>query len=505
MSPEAVSGAPTPPIEIAGGAAGARARLANPVVELDDALLAALREACAEVLVDPADRAEASRDWWPLAMVWATEGLVGQVARAVARPTTTEEVAAVLRVCNDARVPVTPIAGRSSVVGGCIPVHGGVALDLTAMAGIGEVDVTSGLVEVWAGTFGDRFEEQLQAEHGLTVGHWPQSMALSTVGGWLACRGAGQLSNRYGKIEDIVVGLEVVLADGTTIRTGGQPRQAVGPDLTHLFVGAEGTLGVITRAWLQAWPVPTHTATGAWSFATFGDALDAMRRIIQRGAPAAVLRLYDGIESERNFATSRDDNVLLAYDEGDPTMVGAAMAVVDAECAGARRLDDSLVEQWFGHRNNVDALEGLISKGFVVDTMEVSAPWSCLDAIYAAATEAISTVPGTLAASAHQSHSYPTGACLYLTFAGQVDPDEREAYYRAAWDAGTTAVLANGGSLSHHHAVGLNRARFMPEVLGEALDVLATVKAALDPNGICNPGKLGLPDPFGGEAWPADG
>lgn len=503
MSPATNSGSPTPPIEIAGGASAATGRLTAPVVLLDDAFLGRLGEACADVRLDPGERAEASRDWWPLAMVWATEGMVGQVAGAVARPTSTDEVAAVMALCNEARIPVTPAAGRSSVVGGTVPVHGGVVMDLTGLVGIEEVDVTSGLVQVLAGTFGDLFEEELQAKHGLTVGHWPQSMALSTVGGWLACKGAGQLSNRYGKIEDIVVGLEVVLADGTVLRTGGQPRQAVGPDLTHLFVGAEGTLGIITRAWLQAWPKPHHTARGAWSFPTFSAANDAMRRIIQRGAPVAVLRLYDGIESQRNFGTETTDNVLLAYDEGDATMVGAAMTVVDSECAGAHRLDDSLVEQWFGHRNNVDALEALISKGYVVDTMEISAPWSCVDAIYEAATTAIAAVPGTLAASAHQSHSYVTGACLYFTFAAQVEPAEREAYYVAAWDAGTRAVLANGGSLSHHHAIGLNRARFMPEALGSALGVLADVKAALDPNGICNPGKLGLPDPFGGQAWPA--
>jgi alkyldihydroxyacetonephosphate synthase len=496
-------GSPTPPIEIAGGAAEATGRLTAPVVLLDDEFLGRLADACADVRLDPGERAEASRDWWPLAMIWATEGKVGQVAGAVARPASTDEVAAVLRLCNEARVPVTPAAGRSSVVGGTIPVHGGVLLDLTGLSGITDVDRTSGIVEVLAGTFGDAFEDELQGTYDLTVGHWPQSMALSTVGGWVACRGAGQLSNRYGKIEDIVLGLEVVLADGSVVRTGGQPREAVGPDLTRLFVGAEGTLGVITRAWLQAWPAPRHTARGAWSFPTFSAALDAMRQIIQRGAPVAVLRLYDGIESQRNFGVETTDNVLLAYDEGDPTMVGAAMAVADEACAGARRLDNALVDTWFGHRNNVDALEALISKGYVVDTMEVSAPWSRLDEIYAAATAAITAVPGTLAASAHQSHSYPGGACLYFTFAAQVEPDEREAYYRAAWDAGTRAVLANGGSLSHHHAVGINRARFVAEALDGGLDVLAAVKAALDPHGICNPGKLGLPDPYGGDAWPA--
>ncbi len=500
--PTPTPGSPTAPIAIAGDAASATAHLTAPLVLLDDAFLGRLGEVCGDVRLDPGERAEASRDWWPLAMVWATEGQVGQVAGALVRPASVTEVAGVLRLCNEARVPVTPAGGRSSVVGGTVPVHGGVLLDLTALSGIGEVDAVSGIVEVAAGTFGHTFEAELQSTHGLTVGHWPQSMELSTVGGWLACRGAGQLSNRYGKIEDIVVGLEVVLADGTVVRTGGQPRQAVGPDLTQLFVGSEGTLGVITRAWLQAWPAPTYTARSAWGFTSFADALHAMRRLSRRGATPAVLRLYDGIESQRNFGVETSVNVLLAFDEGDQTMVDAGMAVVAEECADATRLDDALVETWLGHRNEVSALEALISKGYVVDTMEISAPWDALDQIYVDGLAAIGGVAGTLAVSAHQSHSYATGGCLYFTFAAQVAPDQREAYYTAAWDAGTRAVLAGGGSLSHHHGVGLNRARFVADALGEGLDVLARVKAALDPHGISNPGKLGLPDPFGAVRWP---
>jgi alkyldihydroxyacetonephosphate synthase len=135
--------------------------------------------------------------------------------------------------------------------------------------------------------------------------------------------------------------------------------------------------------------------------------------------------------------------------------------------------------------------------------MEIAARWRDLPSIYDAATTALREVPGTAVASAHQSHSYGDGACLYFTFAGQTEPAEREAYYRAAWDAGTRAVLRHGGALSHHHGVGLNRARFVREALGDAFDVLAAVKAALDPHGILNPGKLGLPSPFGpSPAWP---
>src|SRR5699024_4630221 len=257
-----------------------------------------------------------------------------------------------------------------------------------------------------AGTFGDQLETQLGADHGLTVGHHPQSMSLSTVGGWLACRGAGQLSNRYGKIEDIVVGLEVVLPDGRVVNTGGQPRQAVGPDLTQLFVGAEGTLGVITRAHLRAWPKPEHTVRGAWGFDSFAEGLEAMRRIMRRGARTAVLRLYDGIESKRNFDVEESVNVLLAHDEGDRVIVDADFGIVEDECGRAQRLDDALVEAWFGHRNDVSAREALISRGFVVDTMEVSSPWSSMIAVDEAARSAIAAVPGTMAVSVHQSHSY---------------------------------------------------------------------------------------------------
>jgi len=494
-------GTPTPPIALAGDPAAATIRLPAPAVELDDAFLRRLAGACAEVTVDPVATAEAGRDWWPLAMVWATGNQVPARAGAVARPSTEDEVAAVAALCHEAGVPLTTAGGRSGVCGASIPIFGGVVLDTTALSGIRSVDDASLVVDVRPGTFGDAFEDELQATHGLTVGHWPQSMALATVGGWVACRGAGQYSTRYGKIEDIVTGLDVVLADGRRITTGGQPRQAAGPDLTQLFVGSEGTLGIITGVRLRAHPRPTHVAKAAYGFPSFEAGLEAMRRILRRGATPAVLRLYDDIESERNHQTTGTHD-LLVLDEGDPGLVDAGMAVVAEECAGTPALDVALVDHWLAKRNDVAALEALIGRGYVVDTMEVSGPWAALPAIFAAATAAIREVDGTLVASAHQSHSYLDGGCLYFTFAAQVEPDRRDAYYQAAWDAGTRAVLAAGGSLSHHHGVGVNRARFVRDALGPAFDVLAATKAALDPAGILNPGKLGLPSPFGELAWP---
>jgi alkyldihydroxyacetonephosphate synthase len=492
-------GAPTPPIAFGGGDVGDR--LGAKRIEIDDALRARLASTGAEIVDSPAVIAEASRDWWPLAMIWALDAQVAARASVIVRPHAAAEVQELLRVCNDAHVPVTAAAGRSGVCGASVPVFGGVLCDLTAMHGIVGVDRTSMLVDVLPGTFGDVFEDELRDTHGITCGHWPQSMALSTVGGWLACRGAGQLSTRYGKIEDIVQGLDVVLADGMLVTTGGAPRAAVGPDLSQLFVGSEGTLGVIVGARLRAHTLPAAEMRAAFAFRSFGDALDAMRRIVQRGATPAVMRLYDAIEADRNYGTG-DANVLLVMDEADAHIVEATRRIVDDECQDADPLDVGLVGRWFEHRNDVSALEALISRGYVVDTMEVAATWSALPDVYARATEAIRAVEHTMVASAHQSHSYRDGACLYFTFAGKPPEDAREAYYRAAWDAGQRAVLSAGGALSHHHGVGLNRARFVPEALGAGFGVLQSVKDALDPNGILNPGKLGLRNPFGELPWP---
>jgi alkyldihydroxyacetonephosphate synthase len=499
--PEPGPGVPTLPIAIDGGSAGAVARMPMTPVPVDDAIIERLRGFTATVETEPAALADASRDWWPLAMTWATNGQAPALASVIARPSAVEQVVDILRICNDARIPVTAAAGRSGVCGSSVPLYGGVILDMCDLAGIVSVDDTSLILDVLPGTFGDHLEHELRNKHNVTLGHWPQSINLSTVGGWLACRGAGQLSGRYGKIEDMVIGLDVALANGSTITTGGSARQSTGPDLNQLFVGSEGTLGIITRARLRLHPAPVHEASTSFGFPTFEDGLDACRRILRRGGTPAVLRLYDAVESKRNFTTN-DTAVLLVLDEGDPALVDANLAIAAEECRGGTELGTDPVEHWFGSRNDVAALEQLISGGLVVDTMEITGSWRQLPAIYRQAIDDIKAVEGTLSAGAHQSHAYTDGACLYFTFAAKVEPEERERYYREVWDAGTGAILAAGGALSHHHGVGINRARFVPEALGEAFATLVALKGTLDPAGILNPGKLGLPSPFGDVGWP---
>ena len=508
---------PTPPIALQAAPAEVAERLGGPRVPVDDRLLRRLREVCDEVTLDDADRAEAGRDWWPLGIGWATEGAVPARPAVVARPGSVAEVCEVLAACHEARVPVTPTAGRSGVCGAGVPVFGGVALDLNGLHGIESVDDRSLRAAVRPGTFGPDLERDL-AGRRLTLGHWPQSMALSTVGGWIACRGAGQYSTRYGKIEDMVVGLEVALADGRTVRTGcAGPRAAVGPDLTQLFVGSEGVLGVVTSAVLRLHPAPPDEARRAYGFADFEGGLEACRRVLRRGATPAVLRLYDAVESQRNFDVP-GRALLVVLDEADPLLLAATMEAVDAECrgSGGEQMDARLVERWMQHRNDVSALAPLYGGGIVVDTMEVAGPWAVLPSLYRRCVEALQAVAGTLAASAHQSHAYPDGACLYFTFAGRRPDDEdagaapagfgagswAERYYVACWDAVMAVVEADGASISHHHGIGLNRARFMRGALGEGFAVLTSLKQALDPRGILNPGKLGLPSPFGEVPWP---
>ncbi|MGC2487006.1 MAG: FAD-binding oxidoreductase, partial [Acidimicrobiales bacterium] len=383
--------------------------------------------------------------------------------------------------------------GRSGVVGGATPASGGIALDLTAMCQVLGFDDVSGTVRVEVGVFGPDLEEFLNAR-GYTAGHFPQSFDLATVGGWIASRGAGQFSNRYGTIDDLVRALTVVLANGEIVHLGGRgPREAVGPELARLFIGSEGTLGVITEATLLVRRRPHYDQRRAYSFSSFTDGLEACRRILQRGARPAVLRLYDESESARHFDLS--DCALIVLDEGDSYLVDATIAVVDEECVGAEAREPALVGRWLERRNDVSALAPLWERGVVVDTIEVAGPWSILSVLHQRVSGAMLALEGMYVVSAHQSHAYDDGACLYFTFAGQsVDPD---AFYRTAWDVAMAEVLGLGGAISHHHGIGRNRARFVQSALGDSFGLLTDIKNLLDPEGIMNPGVLGL----GGNVW----
>lgn len=500
-----VVGAPTPPRWAADCPPGAgRASLQDVVVQVPDAVVAELRAVSAAVHTDRDEVILRTRDWWAGTSIGETDGAPATPDAVVVEAADEEQVAAVVRICHAHGIPLTVSAGRSNVLGAALPVFGGVVLDVCRLNRIISFDPESMIVEVQAGMFGDLFEKELQEVHGATTGHWPSAFAISTVGGWAACRGAGQLSTRYGKIEDMVVGLEVVLPDGTTAGYGTYPRAAVGPDLRQLFIGSEGTLGVITRLRLRTHRLPDYAVGLAYGFDTFAAGLDACREILQRGATPAVLRLYDAHESGTHFGEP-DTNLLLIADEGDPALVDATMAVVAEVCGGLApvTLDgDAVLARWLDERMLVGKSGDGFAKGpgFVADTCEIAAPWSSLAAIYDEVVAAIEAVPGTLRASAHQSHAYTDGACLYFSLRGDVERSRRREWYRAAWDAANEVLIRHGAAISHHHGVGLLRSPYVEPSLGSGFGTLVAVKRALDPAGIMNPGKLGLPSRFGAGA-----
>ncbi|MEU6741192.1 FAD-binding oxidoreductase [Streptosporangium sandarakinum] len=504
-----VVGAPTPPRWAADCPPGTgKASLQTAVVEVPDAVVAELRAVAAAVHTDRDEVILRTRDWWAGTSIGETDGAPATPDAVIVEAADEEQVAAVVRVCHAHGIPLTVSAGRSNVLGAALPVFGGVVLDVCRLNRIISFDAESMIVEVQAGMFGDLFEKELQEEHGATTGHWPSAFAISTVGGWAACRGAGQLSTRYGKIEDMVVGLDVVLPDGSTASYGTYPRAAVGPDLRQLFIGSEGTLGVITRLRLRTHRLPSYAKGLAYGFDTFAAGLDACREILQRGATPAVLRLYDAHESGTHFGEP-GTNLLLIADEGDPELVDAIMAVTEEVCGerSSVTLDgEAVLARWLDERMLVGKSGDGFAKGpgFVADTCEIAGAWSSLPAIYDEVVAAIEAVPGTLRASAHQSHAYTDGACLYFSLRGDVERERRREWYRAAWDAANEVLIRHGAAISHHHGVGLLRSPYVERSLGSGFATLVAVKQALDPTGIMNPGKLGLPSRFGAGASDQD-
>lgn len=493
-----VVGAHTPP-----GYAATVARADGPADLQRDAIpvapeqVAALEKVADRVQTAREDVIAGTRDWWARSMVAETAGRPATPEAVIVHVSTVEQVQAVMRIAHRHAIPVTVAGGRSNVTGAALPVRGGIVLDVCQLNRLIDFDAESQIVQVEAGMFGDVFEETIQGRYGMTMGHWPSSFGISTVGGWVACRGAGQLSTRYGKIEDMVFSMDVVLADGRLVTVGGYARAAMGPDLLQLFVGSEGTLGIIVRIRFKLHRLPDYGKAIAYEFGSFAQGLEACRQIMQQGANPAALRLYDALESGVQF-NRPNTHVLMIADEGAPEMVDAVMAICARVCRqqGTELDGAAILERWLDTRYLTGkSAEGFKkSPGFVADTLEMCGPWKDLPAIYDEVVAAIAAVPGTLAGSAHQSHAYVDGACLYFSLRGEVEVGRRAQWYRAAWDAANAVLLRYNATLSHHHGVGLLRAPYMADALGTAFALLQAVKQTLDPKNILNPGKLGLCD-----------
>jgi alkyldihydroxyacetonephosphate synthase len=434
-------------------------------------------------------------DAWVLAELDALERVPSAPPLALLEPTTTEELARALALCRKLKVPVIPLGGGSGVCGAIRGDARAVVLSTRRLAGLRRVDSVDLIAVFGAGTLGGDAERAL-APHGLTLGHWPQSIELSTVGGWVATRASGQYSTAYGNIEDLVLALEVVLPDGSILRTRETPRAAAGPDLRQIFLGSEGTLGVVTEVTFSVHARPPATRGQAFHFDGFRAGLEPIRRALRGGFAMPVARLYDAREARRNFRdfVPRDRSLLLLLHEGGEAAVEAEVAAVATLCreGGGVPADAAVVDQWLARRNHVPSFRSFLEQGVVVDTIEVAATWSRVGALYDGVVGALSRVPGVLAATAHSSHSYRSGTCLYFSFAAKPeDPARLRATYAACWRAAMEATLAAGGGIAHHHGIGRVRRPWLAAEIGDTgVALLRALKHALDPDALLNPGNL---------------
>lgn len=479
------------------------------------------------------------RDLWPRNLIDVRDHASIPQPGAVMWPKSTDELAALTEVARREGIPLAPFGAGSGVCGGIRPDPRWWVVDLKGMSDWSITD--GGILDAGPGVLGITLEEELQ-RRGYTTGHFPSSILCSTVGGWVAARGAGQCSGRYGKIEDMVVGLECVMGDGHRVFAR---RRRSGPDLVPLLVGSEGTLGFLSRVQLRLVRAPTKRSYLAFSCAGVERGWDAMRLVFQAGLRPAVARLYDPLDSmmlkqgkvERGdseppqsvqrpadsprkwkggravrlalmkavLRSPRATNAAIGLTE--IAMRGASTLVfifegegdgpaVDAEAArrlcvgeGAKDLGEGPARAWMDHRYSVSYRQAPVFRmGAFSDTMEVASSWSKLDALYENVRKALS--PHVIV-MAHLSHAYPDGCSIYFTFAGSAKDDgAARRLYDRAWRDGLSAVLASGATLSHHHGIGRSKAPRLGEEIGAGVGLIEKLMGAWDPARVMNPGNL---------------
>ena len=474
-----------------------------------------------EISRDLRDRLAHSRGRGFSDLVRLRSGSVPRLCDAVARPADDDELESLLRNAAAAELRVIPWGGGTSVTGGVNvlddprPV---VTLDLERLSGLEALDPVSRLATLGAGTPGPAVEAAL-APHGLTLGHFPQSWELSTVGGWVATRSAGQESLGSGRIESLVAGLDLV-APGGRLHLPTLPASAAGPDLRHLALGSEGRFGVIPRAVLRVRPKPERFAVVAALAPSWEQGVEAARDLVQQGTPLALLRLSDGPETEVAMAIGLAKSRFAALVRGYLRLrgIGQGMALMLLGASGGeaqveRTLDQALDRlrrhrvvslgegpgrHWIADRFRHPYLrDSLFDHGIATDTFETAVPWSGIEhmvtTVRRALEGAVAEGERRIPVLCHLSHPYRDGASLYFTFFFRCPPDPDAAIERWAdlKRRATRAVVDGGGTLSHHHGIGSWHAPWYPEEAGEmGVRVLRSMAKELDPKQTLVPGVL---------------
>lgn len=423
---------------------------------------------------------------------------------AVVSPADHDEVRACLDVAVARGIAVIPFGGGTSVVGALDPQRGAhhavVSLDLRRLSGVVRLDVISGEAVLAAGTTGPEAEALLSA-HGLELGHYPQSFRYATIGGFAAARSSGQNSAGNGRFDAMVTGIRVATPTGD-IDLGRSPGSAAGPDLIRVFLGSEGIFGVITEVRVRVHPIPRERVFESWSFPDFASGAEGLRRVAQQGNGPTVIRLSDEAETAVSLAQvgkigkalSKGASVVTVY-EGDGIDERRARASVQLAAAGGISAGEGAAEDWLKGRFDGPYLrDSLLDAGVFCETLETATTWSNLQRLRSAVEGALKGGFADAGAKSyvmcHVSHIYPTGASLYFTVLAGIRSDPL-GVWEPVKSRVNDAIIASGGTISHHHAVGRDHAPWLREEIGETgIRILAAIKRELDPAGVLNPGAV---------------
>ncbi|GGJ98392.1 alkylglycerone-phosphate synthase [Lentibacillus kapialis] len=446
-------------------------------------------------------REELSIDQYWLTHMWKEKGKDLTLPSFIVRPGATEETSKVMRICNTYKIPVVPRGGGSGTAGGAATIHGGIVLDLTRMDKVIDIDEKSLILTAQTGINGRVLEDYLN-EKGLMLAHYPSSVDISTLGGYIAARGSGVMSTKYGKAEDMVLSVEVVLPDGRIIDTLTTPNHACGPGLLQLFVGSEGTLGVITKVRMRLDPLPESRMFRMIQFSTIHEGLEAGREIMISRLKPAVIRLYDPGSTEKSLKTTGvdlDGNYMVLMFDGYKELAEIEMKKAVNICLenGGKDLGTELGKHWWDTRYVAYKPPVHPAYPLLYGTPETVTTYDNIEKVYIEKKKLIEEKYKQWNAkyTAHFSHWYSWGTMIYDRFYVENPPeDAKEAFrlYNEMFAESSRINLENGAILNEHHGIGFKLGWLMHEQYGDSFDVLLDIKKVIDPKCIMNPGKLGF-------------
>ncbi len=451
------------------------------------------------VSVALSDRMTYGVDYFWIGRMWADRGQTPPMPDWIVRPGSSQEVSKVLKIANYYKIPVNIWGGGSGSQGGALPMAGGIMLDMKRMNHLIEIDEVSRVITAEAGMIFQQLEWYAN-EKGYSCQHIPSCLTCGTIGGALGHRGIGIMSTKYGKIDDQCVSMEVVLPNGDIINTLPVPKHAAGPDLNQIFIGSEGTLGVITKATFKLFEQPESRKHRAFLFPDMHSGLMAGRDLMQKVKPS-ILRFFDEAETvsiiKKILGFEKKGCFMNVTLEGLEKVVDIEMDIVTGICTkwGAQDLGSEYGEKWYQNRITFFYPGHIMDIPQMFGTMDTVARFDKIEEIYWAMKHAIEdNFPG-VRFIAHCSHWYEWGTMIYDRFIMDhppEDPEEAIRLHNQIWNAGVRAAMEHGGVINDHHGIGLKLSRLMKEQYGPAMQVLEGLKKSLDPNGIMNPYKLGL-------------